>query len=118
MTLLSSVARPLLGGIFIYGGLDSVRQPEPKVPAAEKVVGGGASRLPGKDAIGFDSAEVVRINGAVQVAAGVALALGVLPRVAALALIGSLVPTTAAGHRFWEQDDPGARRQQTIHFLK
>jgi len=33
-------------------------------------------------------------------------------------LAGSLIPTTAAGHRFWEESDPSTRAQQTIHFLK
>jgi uncharacterized membrane protein YphA (DoxX/SURF4 family) len=61
---------------------------------------------------------LVQVNGAVQVGAGVLLALGVLPRLSALALAASLVPTTAAGHRFWEEAEPAARAQQTIHFLK
>ena len=34
------------------------------------------------------------------------LALGIWPRLAALGLIGSIVPTTAAGHRFWEEETP------------
>ena len=34
------------------------------------------------------------------------------------ALIGTLVPTTYAGHRFWEETDDAARAQQRIHFLK
>ena len=33
-------------------------------------------------------------------------------------LAASLVPTTAAGHRFWEESDPTARAQQRIHFFK
>ena len=36
----------------------------------------------------------------------------------ALALAGSLVPTTLAGHRFWEEEDDAARAQQTFQFLK
>jgi putative oxidoreductase len=28
------------------------------------------------------------------------------------------VPTTLAGHRFWEEDDPARRHQQQIHFFK
>ena len=36
----------------------------------------------------------------------------------ALALAGSLVPTTLAGHRFWEEEDDAARAQQTVQFLK
>ena len=28
------------------------------------------------------------------------------------------MPTTAAGHRFWEETDPEARANQQIHFFK
>jgi uncharacterized membrane protein YphA (DoxX/SURF4 family) len=41
-----------------------------------------------------------------------------MPRLAALALAGTLVPTTIAGHRFWEIDNPQQRSAQRIHFLK
>jgi uncharacterized membrane protein YphA (DoxX/SURF4 family) len=100
--------------MFVYGGADAFRHPENKVPKAQNVT----PAIAGKAGLPSDPAQLVKINGAVQVAAGVALALGKFPRVAALALIGSLVPTTAAGHRFWEEDDPAAKAQQTIHFLK
>ena len=46
------------------------------------------------------------------------LSIGKLPRVAALALCGSIVPTTLAGHRFWEETEPATRAQQRTHFLK
>ncbi len=49
--------------------------------------------------------------------AGACLAAGWFPRLASLALAGTLVPTTAAGHRFWEAEDAD-RAQQRIHFLK
>jgi hypothetical protein len=54
----------------------------------------------------------------VQIAGGVLLATGKFRRPAALALIGSIVPTTYAGHRFWEELDPATRAQQKMHFLK
>jgi uncharacterized membrane protein YphA (DoxX/SURF4 family) len=41
-----------------------------------------------------------------------------VPRIAALVLAGSLVPTTAAGHRFWEEKDKTQRANQLIHFTK
>ncbi|MDQ1385905.1 MAG: hypothetical protein QOG65_3284, partial [Actinomycetota bacterium] len=44
--------------------------------------------------------------------------LGKMPRIAALVLAGSLIPTTIAGHRFWEENEPTKRAGQTIHFLK
>jgi len=100
--------------MFVYGGLDGVRNPAGKVPRAEKVAPDIAD-LVGIDA---DTEQLVQFNGLVQVVAGTTLALGILPRLSALALAGSLVPTTLAGHRFWEEEDDAARGQQTIQFLK
>jgi hypothetical protein len=61
---------------------------------------------------------VVQINGAVQVVGGALLAFGRFRRLACLALMGSLIPTTYAGHRFWEETDDSARTQQRIQFAK
>jgi uncharacterized membrane protein YphA (DoxX/SURF4 family) len=112
VSALGVVARPLLAGIFVYGGLDAVRSPESKVPRAEKVTIGLSQ------AVGTETSHLIRLNGAVQVAAGVALGTGIAPRIAALALAGSLVPTTVAGHAFWDEKEPAGRRQQTLQFLK
>ncbi len=49
---------------------------------------------------------------------GATLALGIFPKLSALALIGSLVPTTVAGHAFWEETDPDARQMQATQFAK
>ena len=84
------------------------------MPRAEKVAPDIAD-LVGIDA---DTEQLVQFNGALQVGAGITLALGVLPRLSALLLAGSLVPTTLAGHRFWEEEEDAARAQQTIQFLK
>jgi uncharacterized membrane protein YphA (DoxX/SURF4 family) len=96
--------------MFIAGGWDALRRPESKVGPAETVVG----PLP----VDADTKELVRLNGAVQVIAGGLLAVGRMPRLSAAALAGSLVPTTLAGHRFWEEKDESARAGQRIHFLK
>jgi len=37
VSISSLVARPLLAGMFVYGGLDAFRNPGGKVPRAEKV---------------------------------------------------------------------------------
>ena len=49
---------------------------------------------------------------------GVLLAIGKFPRLASLALIGSIAPTTYAGHRFWEEPDAEKRAQQQTQLLK
>jgi len=46
------------------------------------------------------------------------LALGIAPRLSALALACSLIPTTLAGHSYWAIEDPAGRKQQRIQFHK
>ena len=116
MPLVRATARPLLASMFITGGLDSVLHPEPKAGAAVKIAPGIARRLPFP--LTEDPVQLVRINGAVQLVAGLSLATGRLPRLSALALAGSLVPTTLAGHRFWEKSDKGERKTQQQQFTK
>ena len=105
----------MLASIFIIQGLDAVLHPDKKVPAAEPVVRPIAERA---SFVPDDVEQVVRLNGAVQLVAGSMLALGRVPRLSALAIAASLLPTTYAGHRFWETDDKQERTQQRIHFLK
>jgi putative oxidoreductase len=114
MTISSFVARPLLAGMFIYGGLDAFKNPSGKAPRAERV----APAIADVVGIDADTEQLVQLNGAVQVAAGTTLALGIVPRISALLLAVSLVPTTLAGHRFWEEEDQAARAQQRVQFLK
>ncbi|MEU0056673.1 DoxX family protein [Streptomyces sp. NPDC006334] len=115
MSVLRLVGRPLLASMFVSGGLGSLRAPEQVAPAAEPVVRPVTDRV---TALPDRTEEVVRLSGAVQVAGGLLLATGRVPRVAALALAATLVPTTLAAHRFWEVKDPEERAQQRIHFLK
>ncbi len=65
-----------------------------------------------------DAEKLVRINGVVMVGAGTLMALGKFRRLAALALIGSIIPTTYAGHRFWEAEDDATKAEQRAQFLK
>jgi putative oxidoreductase len=113
--MIKNIARPMLAAMFVSGGYNSLTRPETVAPRAEPVVKPLAERVPGVPA---DTVAAVRLNGAVQVAAGTMLSFGVLPRLSAAALAATLVPTTAAGHRFWEAEDPAERAQQRIHFLK
>jgi uncharacterized membrane protein YphA (DoxX/SURF4 family) len=114
MTVTRAVARPMLAGMFVYGGVDALRHPESKVSRAEDVAPAIAKPL----GLPTDTVTLVRINAGVQVAGGLLLATGRLPRVASLALAGSLLPTTYAGHQFWNETDETLRHQQTVHFLK
>src|SRR5437762_14041761 len=92
MKITRKVARPMMAAIFIHGGIDALRNPESKKAKAETVAPAVA------DTIGLeqDTVDLIRINGGVMVGARVMLALGWLPRLAATALAGTLVPTTFA----------------------
>jgi uncharacterized membrane protein YphA (DoxX/SURF4 family) len=114
-SITTRVASPLIASIFISGGFDAAMNPEGKVKKAEKVTGPIAQRV---TALPDDTETLVRLNGVTQVIAGTALALGLLRRLSAVVLIGTLVPTTLAGHRFWEELDEDARNMQITQFAK
>jgi len=105
----------MLASIFVIQGWHNFESPEGVAPLAEPVVKPLADRIPGMPT---EPEQAVRINGAIQAAAGAMLGLGVLPRLAALAIAGTLVPTTLAGHRFWDIKDPRERSMQRVQFLK
>jgi putative oxidoreductase len=109
-----TIARSSIAPIFLAGGMDAVRHPESKAAKAEYVAGPLAKVLGTTD----DPVKLVRINGAVQLAAGTFLILGWVPRLSSTVLAASLVPTTLAGHRFWEETDSVVRAAQRTAFLK
>ena len=118
--LLRRLARPLLASIFFVGGINELRRPaahaEAAKPLLDNVTGQVEDALP--EGVPTDPKTLVRVDAVVKIVAGTMFALGRAPRLAALALIGSLVPTTAAGHPFWDAKDDQERQQQMIHFLK
>jgi uncharacterized membrane protein YphA (DoxX/SURF4 family) len=118
--LVRRIARPLLASSFIYGGIDTLRNPQSRVPGATPVVEAvteqADKQLPVK--VPRDVEQWVKIDAGVKVVAGTLFSLGKLPRLSALAMAGSIVPTTLAGHRFWEHEDPKEKFGQLSHFLK
>jgi putative oxidoreductase len=105
----------MLASIFIVQGYDTLRHPEKVAARADKVVGPLKQRV---SSLPDDTEQLVRINGAVQLVAGSLLAIGRFPRLSALALAATMVPTTLAGHPYWETKDEKERAQQRVHFLK
>jgi len=121
MTAIRLIARPMLASMFVVGGFDSLMNASGKVPKAEKVtdqVPTIAEKIAPGLPVPTDPATLIRINGGVQVLAGLALATGRMPRLSALILGATLVPTTYAGHAFWEEKDKAARAAQKTQFFK
>lgn len=114
MSVVRLIARPMLAAVFVTGGLDALRHPGKRAERARPMV----ESLAGMTGMNADPELLVRANGATMAAAGLMLATGKLPRVAGGLLAASLLPTTYAGHPFWQETDPVARQQQKIHFEK
>ncbi len=111
---LRPAARVLTGSTYVLLGFDALRAPGGRVDQAAPLLAAIRTKVP----LPAEDELVVRGNAAVQVLAGTMLALGRAPRLSALALAASLVPTTLAGHAYWTIEDPAARKQQRIHFHK
>jgi putative oxidoreductase len=109
-----TLIRPLLAAPFIVGGLNALKSAK---PMADKSAG---VAVPIAEAVGLPTnpETLVKLNAGVQIGAAVALALGLAPRVAAVLLSVSLVPTTIAGHPFWDEREPRARTAQLTQFGK
>lgn len=120
MAALRSVARPMLASIFLVGGAQQVADPEGHAPVAVDVTDAVRDAAVGTApaVANASTTELVRLNGIAQVVGGLLLVLGRLPRLAALLLAGSLVPTTLAAHRYWEESDPAIRQRQQVQFYK
>jgi uncharacterized membrane protein YphA (DoxX/SURF4 family) len=118
--IMRRIARPMLAAVFVSGGIETLRNPKPRVQAAEPVVDQTVGQLEDKlpDEVPTDAETLVKLDAAVRIGAGLALALGRFPRLASVLLAGSLVPATVAAHRFWEHQDPQERAQQQVHFFK
>ncbi len=114
------IARPMLAGVFVVSGVDVLRNPGSRVDVAAPTVNAlqALSPAPVQPLIPSDPETAVRVNAAAQVGAGLLLATGKFPRVAASVLTASLVPTTAVGHQFWAESDQATRAAHRIHFTK
>ncbi len=121
MTFTRLLARPMLASMFLVGGASALRD-APALAAKARPVTRKLTPLAEKAVpqapVPSDPVTLVRVNAIAQIGAGLTLATGRAPRLSAAVLAATLVPTTAAGHRFWEEEDPAQRSNQRIHFFK
>lgn len=124
MTLLRSAARTMLASYFVVSGLKAVRDPDALIPAAEPLVDSVVPQVQRfapeqvSELVPTDARTWVRINGALELVGGLALASGKGRRLGAALLALSLVPTTIGKYPFWSRRDPAERAADRDHFLK
>jgi len=99
------LGRILFGGFFIYNGINHFK----KTRDLSQYV--GAKRVPRPGL-------AVQATGAVLLAGGSSILLGIKPKLGALAVLGFLAGVSPVMHDFWRQEDPGQRLNETINFSK
>ena len=102
--LTKMIVRGLVASPLIYGGYGSLKNP------------GGRPKALGKAGLP-ESSGLVRFNGGAMLTGGVAMTLGILPRLAALGLSISITAMTLVGHPFWKER-PETRGQHIMQFTK
>jgi putative oxidoreductase len=105
MSIFTSLSHKMLAAMFISGGANNFLRPERIAP---KVANAGIS----------EARQASALHGALMLLGGTLLALDIMPKLAALLLAGTLVPTTLVGHPFWKEENPANRANQQIQFFK
>ena len=114
MTATRLIARPLLASTFVVGGVAALKNAPDLAIKAKPVVDQirpTLEKLAPQVKIPDDTVTLVRVNAVAQILAAVALARGRAPRLSSTVLAASLLPTTVAGHQFWNEDRPGGEGQ-------
>ena len=107
MSIVRRVARPMIAAIFIVQGLDAFRHPGPLAQRSSPLLDKAIPALGLPD----DKELLVRANGVTQMLGGAMLAAGFLPRVGAMAIAATLVPTTLPATRSGRRRTPPSARR-------
>lgn len=100
------VARILVSIVFLLNAIGVIDQ---SIPAKEMAQRGAPEAM---------VPMLMLFARCVELVAGLALAFGVLPRLAALALLAFLIPATLVSHSFWLSAGTPAFMAQLINFSK
>jgi putative oxidoreductase len=99
------LGRAILGGFFLYNGINHLREAKAMAPYAESK--------------GVPLPELaVKFAGIPLIIGGASLLLGVKPKVGTLSILGFLAGVSPVMHDFWRHDDPEKRQNEMINFMK
>ena len=122
MTVTRLIARPMLASMFVVGGLHALRNAprlaeqgkevtDTLVPLVKRVAAdrSRSPRTPSRWSGSTPPSRSVRARRWPPAAS---------PGWPRLVLAATLVPTTVAGHQFWNESDPTQKANQRLHFFK
>jgi putative oxidoreductase len=100
-----TLGRLLLGGFFIQSGIHHFQQ-------TKDIAAYAATK-------GVPQPETaIQVSGAMLLLGGALLALGVKPKIGALAIAGFLAGVSPVMHNFWAVEDPSQKMNEQINFSK
>lgn len=99
------LGRLIFGGFFLYSGINHLKQ---KKAMAQYTA---AKNVPMPEL-------AVTATGALLIAGGASVLLGVKPKLGTLAIIGFLAGVSPIMHNFWNEEDPQQKQNDMIHFMK
>lgn len=105
MELVELIGRLLFAALFVRSGITHFRQRENMTAYARSM----GAPMPEAGVLG---------TGAMILAGGVLVALGVWPDLGALLIAAFLLPTAAIMHAYWKVEDPQFRAMQDAQFWK
>lgn len=114
--LVRRIAYPLLAGVFVANGVDTILNLKQKTEQAKPLIAKGQEVLPLER--GIDPGAVVQADAVAKIGAGLLLGFGRLPRLAAAVLAATLIPSTVIEHPFWASSYPDERRSRQAQALK
>lgn len=116
--MIRKVARPMLAAAFISQGVESLSRPNSAADAARPTLE-GLRKLPDPVAarVPDNPDTFARITAATQVAGGLLLATGRLPRLASAALAVTVLPANLGSHMFWDEPDAVSRSRKRRDFM-
>jgi len=99
------LGRAIFGGYFIASGINHFKQ------AAQLSQYASSKGVPQPDV-------AVKATGAVLIAGGTSILLGIKPKLGAMAIIGFLAGVSPVMHDFWKQEQPEQRMNDMVNFTK
>jgi putative oxidoreductase len=99
------LGRLLFGGYFIFSGIHHFQQKREMAQYA------ASKHVPKPD-------WAVQATGAMLIAGGTSILLGLKPKLGAAAIIGFLAGVSPVMHDFWKQQDPQQKMNEMVNFTK
>ena len=99
------IGRLILGGCFIYNGINHFKQMQTLAQYA------AAKKVP-------KAREAVMATGAMMLLGGTSILLGVKPKYGVAAILGFLAGVSPIMHDFWRTEDPNQRLNDMVNFTK